>query len=274
MPASNVRRYLWSKKNGHFGKELPVSEDPTPDGTSGYSNYKPIYSSSEVPISTVNTEGVVKRIRKIANSPTNPNAEGSDELDGEEVEVVLNSSGNQSSTSPSQPSAKRFQSQVIPSTPRNLQPLLSTIPSSIPPPSPIPSTARPSWVSTVRPSPIPHPRDFPMITSQQLQAVANSSRRRDNRSPFPFPATQVFQKRENWPIRLTREDPNMKNEGQDAVARLFGRVDRNIREVIMYDNDRKITANSSEEMASKFAWYEDEFIHYFQRTFDDLGRDN
>ncbi|MBW0490783.1 hypothetical protein O181_030498 [Austropuccinia psidii MF-1] len=51
---------------------------------------RPIYSSSEVPISRINTEGVVKRIRQIANSPPDPDAEGSDELDGEEVEVVLN----------------------------------------------------------------------------------------------------------------------------------------------------------------------------------------
>ncbi|MBW0551342.1 hypothetical protein O181_091057 [Austropuccinia psidii MF-1] len=39
-----------------------------------------IYSSSEVPISRINTEGVVKRIRVIAYSPTDPDAEGSDEL--------------------------------------------------------------------------------------------------------------------------------------------------------------------------------------------------
>ncbi|MBW0556196.1 hypothetical protein O181_095911 [Austropuccinia psidii MF-1] len=32
-PASNVRRYLWSKKDGPFGKEFPVPEAPTPDGT-------------------------------------------------------------------------------------------------------------------------------------------------------------------------------------------------------------------------------------------------
>ncbi|MBW0573499.1 hypothetical protein O181_113214 [Austropuccinia psidii MF-1] len=38
--ASNVRRYLWSKKDGPFGKELPVSEAPTLDGTSGYSACK------------------------------------------------------------------------------------------------------------------------------------------------------------------------------------------------------------------------------------------
>ncbi|MBW0505614.1 hypothetical protein O181_045329 [Austropuccinia psidii MF-1] len=44
---------------------------------------RPIYSSSEVPISKINTEGVVKRIRRIADSTTDPDAEGSDELDGE-----------------------------------------------------------------------------------------------------------------------------------------------------------------------------------------------
>ncbi|MBW0573990.1 hypothetical protein O181_113705, partial [Austropuccinia psidii MF-1] len=38
VPTSNVRRYLWSRKDGPFGKELPFSEAPTPDGTSGYSH--------------------------------------------------------------------------------------------------------------------------------------------------------------------------------------------------------------------------------------------
>ncbi|MBW0558428.1 hypothetical protein O181_098143 [Austropuccinia psidii MF-1] len=35
--ASNVRRYLWSNKDGPFGKEFPVSEAPTLDDTSVYS---------------------------------------------------------------------------------------------------------------------------------------------------------------------------------------------------------------------------------------------
>ena len=35
--ASNVKRYLWSKKDGPFGKEFLVSKAPTPDATSGYS---------------------------------------------------------------------------------------------------------------------------------------------------------------------------------------------------------------------------------------------
>ncbi|MBW0525168.1 hypothetical protein O181_064883 [Austropuccinia psidii MF-1] len=104
-PASRVRSYLWSKKDGPFGKRSPVSEAPTPDGTSG-----PIYSSSEVSISRINTEGVVKQIRQIANSPPDPDVEGSDELDSQEAEVVHNSSGQQSSTSPSRHPSKSFQS--------------------------------------------------------------------------------------------------------------------------------------------------------------------
>ncbi|MBW0508836.1 hypothetical protein O181_048551 [Austropuccinia psidii MF-1] len=61
--ASNVRRYLWSKKGGPFGKEFPVSEAPTLDVTGSrkrdvarWTNVggptpvggRPIYSSSEV----------------------------------------------------------------------------------------------------------------------------------------------------------------------------------------------------------------------------------
>ncbi|MBW0476796.1 hypothetical protein O181_016511 [Austropuccinia psidii MF-1] len=36
----NVRRYLWSKKDGPFGKEFPVTEGPTLDATSGYYDYR------------------------------------------------------------------------------------------------------------------------------------------------------------------------------------------------------------------------------------------
>ncbi|MBW0546684.1 hypothetical protein O181_086399 [Austropuccinia psidii MF-1] len=91
--ASDVREYLWSKKDGPFGKEFSVFEAPTPDGTAGYSNLTgsrqrdvarltnaggPIDSSSEVPISRINTEDVVKRIRQISPSPPDPDDEGSD----------------------------------------------------------------------------------------------------------------------------------------------------------------------------------------------------
>ncbi|MBW0542706.1 hypothetical protein O181_082421 [Austropuccinia psidii MF-1] len=65
------------------------------------------------------------------------------------------------------------------------------------------------------------------------QTVASTSRRRGELSPLLFPAAQVFQRQDQWPIRVTREDPNMESENQDAVARLFRRVYRNSREVIM-----------------------------------------
>ncbi|MBW0558854.1 hypothetical protein O181_098569 [Austropuccinia psidii MF-1] len=94
---------------------------------------RPIYSSSEVPIFRINTEGVVKRIRRIADSPTDP--------DDEEL-----------------PLAKRFQSQAIPSTPRNFQPVLASNPTSLSPASPGPSYARPALNQAVRLSPNQQPR--------------------------------------------------------------------------------------------------------------------
>ncbi|MBW0519214.1 hypothetical protein O181_058929 [Austropuccinia psidii MF-1] len=51
----------------------------------------PICSSSEVPLSRINSESVVKQIRQIANSLPDPDAEGSDELDGEEIPKSDNS---------------------------------------------------------------------------------------------------------------------------------------------------------------------------------------
>ncbi|MBW0523995.1 hypothetical protein O181_063710 [Austropuccinia psidii MF-1] len=176
------------------------------------------------------------------------------------------SAGHQSSTSPSQPASKIFKSQLLPSTPRSFQQVLSKIPSTIP------STTRPALVPTMRPSPILQPRNSPMVTSQQLQPVVSSSRRREDKFPQLFPSSQVFQKREHCLIRVTREEPNMENKGQDAVARLFRRVDRNIREVIEYANNRTIPGNASQEMAAKLFWYENELINDFKRTFDDLDR--
>ncbi|MBW0533401.1 hypothetical protein O181_073116 [Austropuccinia psidii MF-1] len=163
-PISNVRQHFWSKKDVPFAREPQVAEAPTPDLTGSrnrdvarWTNVggpiplggRPVSSNSEVPISRINSQGVVKIMRIISESTTNPNAEGSDELEGEEFELVPNSIGHKSSASPSQPRSRRFKSQVIPSTPRNFQPVLSTIPSSFAPPSLNPSTARPS--------PIPQP---------------------------------------------------------------------------------------------------------------------
>ncbi|MBW0461585.1 hypothetical protein O181_001300 [Austropuccinia psidii MF-1] len=84
-------------------------------------------------------QGVVKRTRSIANVPTNPDGDGSDELEGEEAEVV------------------------ICSTPRKFQPRLATVPSTFPHSSPNPSAARqPVFSSPIRPSPVPQFRQAPM----------------------------------------------------------------------------------------------------------------
>ncbi|MBW0582231.1 hypothetical protein O181_121946 [Austropuccinia psidii MF-1] len=147
--------------------------------------------------------------------------------------------------------------QVIPSTPRNFQPTLATIPTSIPPASPHSSHTRPALNPAVRPSPIQQSRNSPIVTSQQLQPVANISRRREELSTLLFPAAQVFQHRDQWPIQGTREDPNMASDNKAAVARLFRRVDRNSRDVIINANDRNIPGTASEEMALKCSWYED-----------------
>ncbi|MBW0483234.1 hypothetical protein O181_022949, partial [Austropuccinia psidii MF-1] len=206
--ASNIKRVLWSKTDGPFGKEFPVSEAPTPNGNSGYSNF----------------------------------------------EAVHNSIGHQSSTSPSHPPMKRFQGHIIHRPPRTLQPALDTLPAS-----PSYSTTRPAFIPAVRQSPIPQSRNSPIVTSQELQPVASSSRRREELSHFLFPAAQVFQRRECWPIQATREDPNTASKNQDAVARLLRRVDRNSRELIKYANNR----TASEEMAEKSSWYEYELINDF-----------
>ncbi|MBW0485622.1 hypothetical protein O181_025337 [Austropuccinia psidii MF-1] len=82
---------------------------------------RPIYSSSEVPISRIKTEGIVKRIRQIADSPPDPDAEGSDELNGEEVEVISHSSGETSNSSPFSllPGDGKVKSSPVPLEPSN-----------------------------------------------------------------------------------------------------------------------------------------------------------
>ncbi|MBW0469877.1 hypothetical protein O181_009592 [Austropuccinia psidii MF-1] len=65
-----------------------------------------------------------------------------------------------------------------------------------------------------------------MVTSQHLQPVASSTRRREELSPLLFPATKEFKQRDCWPIQVPREDPNMESENQDAVARLCRRGNR------------------------------------------------
>ncbi|MBW0493708.1 hypothetical protein O181_033423 [Austropuccinia psidii MF-1] len=160
---------------------------------------------------------------------------------------------------------------LIPSTAINFQTPLSSTPTSLPHSSPSSSHTGPAINSEVRPSPIQQSRASPIVTSQQLQPIASSNRRREELSRLLFPATQVFQQRHCWPIRVTREDPNTASENQDALSRLFRRG--NSRDVIMYANDRTIPGTSFEEMAKTFSWYEGQLINDFQRTFDHIVRD-
>ncbi|MBW0577792.1 hypothetical protein O181_117507 [Austropuccinia psidii MF-1] len=196
----------------------------------------PIYSSSVVPISKIDNQGVVKIIR-ISDSPTDPYAEIIEKFYFEEAEVVNPFSDPLSSTSTTQPPAKKFHSQVIPSTPRKFQPFLSNVPCSIPPPSPNSLNARPAISSAVRQSPIPQPSQSPFLNFQQLQHLTSTSRRREYQSPFPVTVYQVLQGRENFPSGIP---PSVVNEVQDTVAMSLRRVDRNSMEVIMYANNRMI----------------------------------
>ncbi|MBW0493319.1 hypothetical protein O181_033034 [Austropuccinia psidii MF-1] len=95
---------------------------------------------------------------------------------------------------------------------------------------------------------------FLLLHTIDLQPVARAITRREDRSPLPFPATQVFQIRERWPVRIKIKDPNMGVEGHDAMERPFRRFDRTRKEVIIYPNDRMFHGASSEEMAAKFVW--------------------
>ncbi|MBW0523053.1 hypothetical protein O181_062768 [Austropuccinia psidii MF-1] len=85
-----------------------------------------------------------------------------------------------------------------------------------------------------------------MVTSQQLKPVLSSSRRREYSFLLPFPAGQLFQQREHWPIWVARKDPNMENDFQDSVDRFSRRFDRTSRELITNANDRMIPTIASE----------------------------
>ncbi|MBW0487180.1 hypothetical protein O181_026895 [Austropuccinia psidii MF-1] len=129
----------------------------------------------------------VKRIRRIYNSPTNPDGDGSYQLDGEYVEAVDQTIGQIQNSSLSHPPSGTFQSQIIPSNSTNFQPRLASVPSSIHQSSPHPSTARPpALASAMRPSPFPQYRPSPIPPFSNLQSVASmSNQSRAERLPLP-----------------------------------------------------------------------------------------
>ncbi|MBW0574664.1 hypothetical protein O181_114379 [Austropuccinia psidii MF-1] len=117
----DIPRRLWSsiKKGGRFGLEAPVDEPPTSDATSGHSNLtgltmrgvqrwnhttsswartggsihpqgNPIGVAPEVPILVTRKDGRVFKLKRNFVVPEDlyADAEGSDELDGEELAVT------------------------------------------------------------------------------------------------------------------------------------------------------------------------------------------
>ncbi|MBW0591609.1 hypothetical protein O181_131324 [Austropuccinia psidii MF-1] len=110
-----------------------------------------------------------------------------------------------------------------------------------------------------------------MPPSSNLKPVASTpNRSRVERSPLPLPDAEVPSRIENYPVRVTREDPNVVTEPQDSLERLFRRVDRNSREIVAYLNDRIIPEAASEEIDSRYVWYEDELINELQRNFNEM----
>ncbi|MBW0534118.1 hypothetical protein O181_073833 [Austropuccinia psidii MF-1] len=165
--ASNVRWYLWSKKDGHFGKESQA-----PDATSGYSDCRGMWKDGPM----------FKDPSQLVVGQSTP-AEHA-QFPG----TIL------------KPPSKRFQSNLNPSTPRSLQTTLATIPTSLTPASPSSCHNRPAISLAARPSPIKQSRASPIVRSHQLQHEASSSKRREEVSSLPFVSTQLFQQDDCWPI--------------------------------------------------------------------------
>ncbi|MBW0559004.1 hypothetical protein O181_098719 [Austropuccinia psidii MF-1] len=88
---SATARRLWSsiKKCGRFGLEAPVDETPTSDATSGHSNY-PIGVAPEVPILVTRKDGKLGKLKTnlVVQDEIDTDSEGSDEIDGEELEIT------------------------------------------------------------------------------------------------------------------------------------------------------------------------------------------
>ncbi|MBW0557410.1 hypothetical protein O181_097125 [Austropuccinia psidii MF-1] len=110
-------------------------------------------------------------------------------------------------------------------------------------------------------------------TLKHIKTVASTSNfDRVEQSPLLYAASHLFQRRDCFPIRFKREDPNAGDVGQDSIASIFRRVDRNSREVIVYAYDSIIPGADSGDKASKVALYEDELINSFQRSLYDFGK--
>ncbi|MBW0509683.1 hypothetical protein O181_049398 [Austropuccinia psidii MF-1] len=89
--SDNPRR-VWSsiKKGGRFGLETPVDEPPTSDPTAGHSNCNPIGVAPEVSILATRKDGRLGKLKRnlVFQDEVDTDDEGSDEIDGEELEMT------------------------------------------------------------------------------------------------------------------------------------------------------------------------------------------
>ncbi|MBW0467282.1 hypothetical protein O181_006997 [Austropuccinia psidii MF-1] len=163
---------LWSriKKCGRFGLEAPVDEPPTSDATSCHSNFpgpkleepfpqgNPIRVAPEVPILVTRKDGRLGKLKRnlVVQDEIDTDAEGSDEIDGEELEIAT----------PIQ--KRRIQSTSLSPVPESTT-IHEVIRSPQPPQTPIKSPTRPSTLAS---------------TSTNIQPPMDSTSR-DPMSPEP-----------------------------------------------------------------------------------------
>ncbi|MBW0527153.1 hypothetical protein O181_066868 [Austropuccinia psidii MF-1] len=78
------------KKGGIFWLEAPVDEPPTSDATSGHSNCNPIGVAPEAPILVTRKDGILGKLKRnlVVQDENDTDAEGSDEIDGEELDIT------------------------------------------------------------------------------------------------------------------------------------------------------------------------------------------
>ncbi|MBW0493418.1 hypothetical protein O181_033133 [Austropuccinia psidii MF-1] len=209
------------KKGGIFRLEAPVDEPPTSDATSGYCNLTgsrmrgfqqwnntssswaniegsihpqghPIRVAPEVPILVTRKDGKLGRLKRnlVVQDEIDTDAEGSDEIDGEELEITTPIQKRRiQSTSKSPVQASTTNNEVI----RSPQP----------PKLPIRSPTRPSTLAS---------------TSTTIQPPVSSTSR-DPMSPEP---ESIFENRRHWNITGKFSDQKRVNK---VVTSLFSEVD-------------------------------------------------
>ncbi|MBW0473998.1 hypothetical protein O181_013713 [Austropuccinia psidii MF-1] len=225
----NPRR-LWSsiKKSGRFGLEAPVYEPSTSDATSGHS------SSSEVPILVTRKDGRLGKLKRnlVVQDESNTDAEGSDDPDGEELEVTT-------------PNQKRRIKPTSLSQVQSSTTIHEVIRSPQPPQPPIRSTTRPSTLAS---------------TSTNIQPPVSRASR-DPMSPEP---ESIFDNHQRWSITGNFTDQKKVNEKVGTF--LFAEVDALIEVFVDEAMNSPITGEPTGALAREEVAYEDALVVKFREA--------